>query len=995
MKSKILTLFFVIAATTLSYAQGTLRGIVKDKETQEPIALAKLKFKLNGQNRGTECDFDGEYQLRLPAGTHTITYSMQNEGYLNQEREVTIADGEIKVLDVELSKSADVINIGPIVVTAVKTKIAETVEEGDKIRNKQPGPTDIMTAAEMKERGVRTVVEAAKATPGVTIEDGKNVYVRGLGDRYTKTILNGMEIPGLDPDRNSVQLDIFPAAVVSNLTIYKTFLPNWAGDYTGGLVNITTKDLPQERYIYGKVGLGYNSQATFNSNYRTYEGGGLDFLGFDDGTRALPINKTASIPNPVLDDPQLETYTRAFSQTMASKQQSQFMNQNYAFGYGDRVVFNQDDTSKTRITYGYNIVANYRNSHQFFEDVEYGEYRLESTNGVPQNELEKSRVATGQQSQHSVLWTALIGQSVKWNRSKIDLALFRTQNGLANTAFLREEDFEDNPAKLERTSLEYTQRSVSNANLAGRHTLDSASQWVLEWKVSPTFSSIQDPDIRSTALAYETDADGNPTSYSFDPAVGAQTRRIWRSLTEYNIGGRFDFEYKWKMDSTRKADIKFGGLNTYRARDFEILQYLFEYRNGDNVDFEADPDWYFLDENIWTPETDQGMWVNGNFEPANNFSARQNVSGAYVMNRLPVTEKLEVTYGARVENARNWYTGQNNLGTDTIIDSMILNNWNVLPSVNAAYKIVKKADSTRKYDQKTNYRFAYTTTLARPSFKEKSLAQIFDPLQGRTYNGNLDLKQTTIHNFDARWEHFFGRTELVSLSGFYKKFFDPIELIAFNTAPDNVQPLNTGEAEVFGGEVEIRKALFFNKPEKVHLSFVVGGNFTYVVSRVDMRQSFIPIGSEFRQEKEVRQENARVGEVIGNYRQMYGQSPYIVNAFTTFRNDSLGMIVNVNYNVQGPKLAVIGTGRIPDVFERPFHSLNLKVSKTFGSDDQWQGSLTGRNLLLSRRVRRYESFGAENLSIYSAWSPGFSISASVSYNLKGKKKKPEVPTTAQ
>lgn len=998
MKATILTLFFVIAATTLSYAQGTISGVVKDNETQEPIAFAVVKVKVNGANKGAKTDFDGEFLLSVPAGTYDVTISMTNEGYVDQVKTVTVVDGGNEVLNVQLSKSADVVDMGPVIVTAVKSKIAETVEEGDKMRNKEAGPTDIMTAAEMKERGVRTVVEAAQATPGVTIEDGKNVYVRGLGDRYTKTILNGMEIPGLDPDRNSVQLDIFPAAVVSNLTIYKTFLPNWSGDYTGGLVNITTKDLPQERYIYAKAGLGYNNQATFNSNYRTYDGGGLDFLGFDDGTRGLPVLKTAKFPNPVLGDPILETQTRAFSQTMASKQQSQFLNQNYAFGYGDRVVFNADDTSKTRVTYGYNIVANYRNSHQFFEDVEFGEYRLESTNGVPQNELEKSRVARGMQSQHNVLWTALIGQSVKWGRSKIDLALFRTQNGMANTAFLREEDFEDNPAKLERTSLEYTQRSVSNANLAGRHNLDEDNKWVLEWKLSPTFSSIEDPDIRSTALAYETDAEGNPTTYSFDPAVGAQTRRIWRSLTEYNLGGRFDLEYKWKMDSTRKADIKFGGLNTYRARDFEILQYLFEYRNGNNVEFSSDPDWYFQDENIWTPESDQGMWVNsplGPIEPANNFSARQNVAGAYVMNKLPITEKLEATYGVRVEKAMNWYTGQNNLGDQVINDSLILDEWSVLPSLNAAYKIVKKADSTRKYEQKTNYRIAYTSTVARPSFKEKSLAQIFDPLQGRTYNGNLDLLQTTVHNFDARWEHFFGRTELISLSGFYKKFIDPIELIAFNTAPDNVQPLNTGEAEVFGGEIEVRKAIFFNKPEKVHLSLVVGGNFTYVVSRVDLRKSYIPIGSDVRQELEVRQENARVGEVIGNYRQMYGQSPYIVNAFSTFRNDSLGLIVNVNYNVQGPKLAVIGTGRIPDVFEQPFHSLNLKVSKTFGADKQWQGSITGRNLLMSRRVRRYESYGAQLEYIYSAWSPGYSISASVSYNLKGKKKKPEVPPTAK
>ncbi|MCR9172630.1 MAG: carboxypeptidase-like regulatory domain-containing protein [bacterium] len=993
MKGKILTLFFVIAATTLSYAQGTLRGVVKNKDTQEPIALAKLKFKLNGQNRGAECDFDGEYQVKLPAGTHMITFSMQNEGYIDEEIEVTITNGEVQVLNVELSKSGDVKELGPIVVEVVRTKIGKTLEDDDKRRMNESGATDGMSDEQMKERGVNTVVDAAQAVPGVTIEDGKSVYVRGLGDRYTKTILNGMEIPGLDPDRNSVQLDIFPTAVVDNITIYKTFLPNWSGDYSGGLVNIITKDLPAERYIYAKAGLGYNNFATFNSNYVTYDGGALDFLGFDDGTRKLPINERAEISNPVVDDPTLELQTKSFNRTMSASRAAQFMNQTYAFGMGNRKVFRDSLAPKDRITYGYNVVVNYRNTHNFFEGVEYGEYRLFPNLGQEINQLERNRVSVGDQSQHNVLWTALVSQSAKYRRSKLDLTLFHTQNAISSAAFFNEEEFEDNPITVERTNLEYTQRSVSNANLGGRHFLDSLSRWKLEWKLSPTYSSINDPDIRSTLIAYETDENGNQINYELN-GPGGQSSRIWRYLTEYNLGGRFDFSYKFKVDSTRKAEIMFGGLNTYRNRDFKILQYFTKYRNVNNVDFNPNPDWYFEEENIWTVESDQGTYIEGNFEPANNFIGRQNVAGAYVMNQLPITENFEATYGVRVENAKNWYTGQNNAGTDVFNDRLILDEWNVLPSVNMVYKVEKAKDSLNPYDRRMNFRGAYATTVARPSFKEKSLAQIFDPLQGRTFLGNIDLQQTTIHNFDARWEYFFGRTELISFSGFFKQFQDQIEMIAISTAPDNVTPWNTGSAQVFGAEAEIRKAIGFNKVEKQHLSFVLGANYTYVVSRVDMRTSIIPVGDTLIVERDNRVDNAREGEVIGNYRQMYGQSPHIVNAFATFRNDSLGLIFNLNYNVQGKKLAVIGTGRIPDVFEQPFHSLNFKVSKRFGSEREWQASLTGRNLLLAKRQLLYESFNTQP-EVYSAWSPGVNVSFSVSYNLSGKKKKPEAPASAQ
>jgi hypothetical protein len=993
MNSKILTLFFVIAATTLSYAQGTIRGVVKDNETQEPIPFATVKLKVNGTNKGAKTDFDGEFQLSVPAGTYDVIISMSTEGYIDQVKNITVADGAIEVLDVELSKSAEVKDLNAVVVTAVRTKIGKTLADDDKRRMNESGATDGMSDEQMKERGVNTVVDAAQAVPGVTIEDGKSVYVRGLGDRYTKTILNGMEIPGLDPDRNSVQLDIFPTAVVDNITIYKTFLPNWSGDYSGGLVNILTKDLPAERYIYAKAGLGYNNFATFNSDYITYDGGSLDFLGFDDGTRKLPISERADIPNPVLDDPTLEAQTKSFDRTMAASRASQFMNQTYAFGMGNRIVFRDSLPPKDQITYGYNVVVNYRNTHQYFEGVEYGEYRLFPNLGEDINRLERNRVSVGDQSQHNVLWTALVSQSAKYRRSKLDLTLFHTQNAISSAAFFDEEEFEDNPITVERTNLEFTQRSVSNVNLAGRHFLDSTNQWSLEWKLSPTYSSIQDPDIRSTLIAYDTDENGNQVNLELN-GPGGQSTRIWRYLTEYNLGGRFDFAYKFKVDSTRKSEIKFGGLNTYRNRDFKILQYFTKYRNVNGSDYNQDPNWYYQDENIWSVESDQGTYIEGNFEPANNFIGRQNVAGAYVMNELPITENFEATYGVRVENAKNWYTGQNNDGSEKYFDRLILDEWNVLPSVNMVYKIERKKDSLNPYDRRMNIRGAYATTVARPSFKEKSLAQIFDPLQGRTFLGNIDLLQTTIHNFDARWEYFFGRTELISFSGFFKQFQDQIEMIAISTAPDNVTPWNTGSAQVFGAEAEVRKAIGFNKKEKEHLSFVLGANYTYVVSRVDMRTSILPVGDTLIIEKENRELNAREGEVIGNYRQMYGQSPHIINAFATFRNDSLGLIFNLNYNVQGKKLAVIGTGRIPDVFEMPFHSLNFKVSKRFGSQREWQASVTGRNLLLAKRQLLYESYGAES-EVYSAWSPGMNISFSVSYNLTGKKKKPEVPPTAQ
>lgn len=974
-----------LVLTGVAYGQGTIRGTVVDADDQEVIPYTIVGLK--NRSEKTRTDFEGEFEFKVPAGTYTLVASNSKSGYMDEvELEVTVVDGDVSVVKIELRTAESIKKLGPVIVKASKGGGSVSREQDDERRQNEAGATEGVTKEQMQEQGATNVVDAIQTAPGLSIEDGKSVYIRGLGDRYTKTILNGMEIPGLDPDRNSVQMDIFPAAVVDNITVYKTFVPNLTGDFTGGLVDITTKDLPSERTIYAKASLGYNSMATFNSNFLSYEGGALDFLGIDDGSRELPVRVTDKFPHPSQDDPQQSILTNRFSKVMSAQQSMSFLNQTYAFAYGNRKVFKLKDSSN--LDYGYNAVINYRAWNNFYEDVQYSEFRLESTNGTPLNELEKSRVSQGMLAESNVLWTALVGQSLKFNLTKLKLTLFHTQNGQSSAASLLEEDFEDNPGTLEKTSLQYTQRSVSNLNLHGFHYLDTAGagKWTLDWKVSPTYSLIKDPDIRSTALAYYLDSAGAPV-YGFDASLGAQTRRIWRSLNEINLGGRFDLAYTHEMESGRKTEVKFGGLNTYKTRSFSIQQYIFDYYPPSaTVEFSGDPDWYFQEENIWSPETGEGLYTTGAFEPANQYDARQNVSGAYVMNEFPITNDFRATYGLRVEHAQNWYSGQNNLGTEIFEDTLILDEYSFLPSVNLVYKIEKPADSSH-YKRYTNLRGAYTKTVARPSLKEKSLAQIYDPIQGRTFNGNIDLIQTDIHNFDARWEYFFGRTELLSASAFYKQFLNPIELVAFSTDPDNTQPLNTGTAQVYGAEVEIRKAVGFSKKGKEHLGLLVGANYTYVVSKVDMRESMMMVGPDsLISEKELRESYARAGETIGNFRPMYGQSPYIINAFATFRNDSLGLICNVSYNVQGKKLAVIGTGRIPDVYEQPFHSLNFKVSKTFGIDNEWQASLTGKNLLLSTRRKLYESYNATS-QIYSYFNPGMTISASISYNLSGKRTK--------
>jgi len=951
----------ILVLTINSFAQkGTLRGQVTDRKNGETIPFANIYNKEN-LSQGTTSDLDGNFTLKLDEGTHVIVFS--STGYANIEKTLIIESGKTVIENTALGESNEVLVEFQVV---AEKKASNTMAAFDREKMKATNMVDGTSSEQMKKTGDSDAGEVIKRVTGVSIEGGKHVYVRGLGDRYTKTILNSMEIPGLDRDRNTVQMDIFPTNLIDNITVYKTFTPELPGDYTGGLVNIQTKDFTSRKTVSFSAGMGFNAITTFNPDFILYNKGKTDFLAFDDGSRKLPINANRPISDPTQGEESLELTTKAFGKEMAVSPSSAFLNQSYSFGIG-----NQINPEGKNFDYGYNFYVNYQNNYTFYEDVQYGAYRKDPDSS--NTELFPDRISTGQLGSQNVIWSALFGQSIKINKlHKISLNLFHTQNGESTAANLNEQNYETNPAILLKQSLQYTQRQVSNLNLAGKHTLKK-NKWNMNWAISPSVSKIDDPDIRSTVLEKEEDTQNEGEFiYSLNQSVGGEIRRIFRYLNEYNVNSKIDFEYSFKKKDSLESKIKFGAAETFKSRKFEVYDYIFLLEGVTTVP--NDPNWFFEEDNIWTPQTDQGTYASGDRQLANSYEANQMIISAYAMNELPVTEKFKAVYGVRMEKVTNKYTGQNNAGTIVYNNETVLDELNFLPAVNLVYAIKDSLFETM------NVRASYTQTLARPSFREKSIAQIYDPIQGRRYNGNIELLQTNIHNADARWEYFYGRTEVLSVSGFYKKFINPIEIVSFEKAPNEVQPINAGEADVYGIELEARKRVGFM--EQDHIKFFVGANFSWIESKIDMNQVIVKDGAtNTKTEKEIREANARDGEVIGDFRPMFGQSPYLVNGFVSFGNDSLGLDVNLSYNVQGKRLAVIGIGAIPDVYEKPFHSLNLKVSKSFGESNQWKASFAAQNILNNARRRFYESYEAAP-QVYDYLMQGRSFTASISYTLK-------------
>ncbi len=975
----ILSTLLLILFAAVSFSQGTIQGNVKDALTNEPVFGVMIRVDGAGK---VKTDFEGQFSINLNSGKYLLTFSNDIEGYTDQTIEIEVKNEAVEVIEVFLSKDAVIQQIEGITVVGTKISGGTTIAATDQKRMEENSSTDGLPKELITNTGVPSAAEAVQMIPAASVQDGKNVYIRGLGDRYSKTILNGMDIPGLDPDRNSVQLDIFPAVLIDNITVYKTFTPNLVADFTGGLVDITTKDFPSRKTIYAKVTAGYNTVSSLNKNFLTYNGGKFDIVGFDDGTRKLPVNPNISVPHPANNTDLTTQMTSAFSDIMAVKSATSFLNQSYSFALGNQFM----NDKKNPLTYGYNFAVNYSSNNVFYSDAEYSEYRKSNTRS--EDELYVDRKSTGQVAQNDIMWTVLLGQSIKYKNSKIALNLFHTQNGISSAANLTQVNSESNPATIVKQSLTYNQRSITNANLSGVHFIDEKRKWKFSWKLSPTYSKISDPDMRTTALEKVTAADGT-VSYELNQSVGAEIRRTFRELKEYNVSGRGDFTYSFKQWNALPSELSFGVYDTYKHRSFNVDDYTFNVKGP--ADETGNPDWYFQSQNIWKKETNQGVYASGQKEMANIYEATQNIAAAYIMNELPIAKNFNATYGVRVEKNMNFYTGQsNNADTDPNAprynNQLVLDILNLLPSVNLVYKIRNQKDSLQGFDRNTNIRAAYTQTVARPSFREISISQIYDPIQGRRYLGNIDLKQTLVHNADLRYEYFYGRTELISASMFYKKFINPIEVVANVAAPSELKPVNAGQADLYGAEIELRKAIGFKDNDKINLTF--GFNFTYNVSRIDMRKVETQIGGQTFTEKEVREANAREGETIGNYRAMYGQSPYVINSYLNFQHTPSHITANISYNVQGKRLSVIGIGSLPDVYEQPFHSLNVKISKKFGktkaelneTEPRWMASLQGQNLLNNKKRMFYESYQAEKQT-YQYLNPGVTISMSIAYSI--------------
>jgi len=940
----ILVLLFLISFTSFSQ---TITGIVMDSDYNEPLPFANVSVK--GTKNGATTDIDGKFEIKVAPGTYTVIFSFI--GYTTiQLSEVIVKSNKETFLQVTLKPESNQLEAVVITTTSKKNSEASVLN----LQKKSISLVDGLSIQSIKKAGDSDVAGAIKRVPGISVQGGKYIYVRGLGDRYSKTTLNGMELPGLDPDRNTIPMDIFPTNLIENILVKKSASSEIGADFTGGTVDINLKDFAFTPEYTVNFTAGYNPGMHFNKNFIADVKSSSDWRGKDDGLRDLPIDPNIALP-PALFLPiqtaeeasVLTESTKKLTKNLKPIQQTSDLNYNFGFSASNGYKLKKDGESSI----GYIAAIGYKSETSFLDDF-YRANVIRTPNDGIQNEL----VQNGVLGTINTYLSTLLGVTYKDNKNKISVNFIDLQNGESNALNLARQTFIENPYWGEGSIITYTERNLRSIPITGRHTIGD-NLFTVEWKFAPSKSILSDKDFKRTI--FETDAD--KSFYIIGPNPIASPSRLWRDLDEKSTVGKLDIEVPLQATSF-SGKIRLGASKISKERDFNSRKFDILY-NGDSGIFGGDANAILADENIWVQSPNpfkrsDGTYIAGGPERTNVYNSESKNDAFYFSSELKFSEMIKAVIGVRFEKYQLRYTGENLLGEKFenklfIDDKDLFSNINLIISPN----------------EKSNVRVSYYKTTARPSFREASSAYLIDPVTETFFLGNPDIKSAYIDNYDLRYEFFGEKNEIFALSLFSKSFKNPIEIaVVSDDTPNDFTARNNEKATVRGVEFELRKNILTLN----NLTFNVNTNISFISAKQTMNDD----------EYNSRVILAEPGQVISRERELQGQSPYMINVGLLASESEKEIEAGLYYNVQGATLEFVGAGGVPDIYSEPFHNLDFSASKVFSGEKLTKKITFRAKNILQDKTESYYILNKEKSNLFRSFSPGIIFSLGVSLTFK-------------
>lgn len=767
---------FSLSVKAQSDDLGTITGKVVDAESGEPIIGANVS--ITGTTKGAATDIDGTYRIgEVQPGTISITAS-----YISYTKK-NITDIQVepgKVTQLNVSLQPETIGLGEVTVTAQ----ASTGSEAGllSMQRKAVPMQDGLSSDYLGKTGDGNVASAMKRVTGVTLLNGKDVFVRGLGNRYSNVQLNGAAVPSTSPTKKEAPVDLINSGSVDNIVVQKTFTPDQSGEFSGGSVQITSKKFPEEKNIGFSYSTSYNSVSTFK-NTIGYRGSSMDFLGFDNGKRTLP----AVIKNSrVSSENEKELANALHGDWLINSNQQAIPSQKFELSYADQL-----NESNFPIGIVSNFSYKYDRSYQPSR-----EYRvIQSYNSdADQNVLNADY--NRREGEENATLSGMLNVFLKPNsKTKVGFKNLYS-NSLENSTQLIIGDYVNYPRNTRQTVQDFNRRAIFSSSGILERYFDSFLESQLSVNISYSRAKQDRPDRRATQYNFTPSETYN---IYFDD--GGNTH-FFSDQLDNNYTAKIDYE----LQPLRSLGLKAGMSGLLKDRDFNARRLEYQNFSGDYPnDRKDEPANIALDPILI--ENDQLDLVETT-QARDSYKGEQTLLAGYLSANLNFIENITLEAGARIEQSIQEVKIRNNGENQTIAN---VDKTDILPAVNATYSA----------SDKINLRGAFSMTLARPEFREISDFRFQDFVGSQIVYGNPDLNRTLIHNYDIRFESYPNSGEIFAISAFYKKFFDPIELFYRFTERTEVQYKNADQANLYGLEVEGRRSITEQLQLVVNASYIL------------------------------------------------------------------------------------------------------------------------------------------------------------------------------
>ena len=765
-------LFFILFLTlsAMTVVAGTIKGTVTDKQTREPLTGATIQ--IAGTTQGTVADVDGNYSLDVNNGTYTL--AIKYVGYKDIIINNVKAGKSDLILNFELESDAQA--LGEVSVVARKNLEGERALQME--RRKATLAIENLGSKEMSLKGIGNVEEGVKKITGISVADAGQLIVRGLGDRYSTTTLNGLPIASPNPDNKLIPLDLFPSSTVQNITVSKVYNAEAFADYSGAHIDINTKENITEDFF----NIGFNTGGKFNTlgkdSYRMNRNGSLfRTSGMDQAALNMPLSE-------------FDNYVKTrniFDTSFAVKKKSSLPDFSGNLGFGKNIGIGSQTLSIL-------ASASAGNSFQNMDDAFYK--TLEATGSVQDNFAYDSYA---QELKLAAL--GHIGYTLR-RHDRIGYTFFYARN--ATDTYQRREGIDAEDHELTGSNNITHIYSLQNHQLDGVHSFGGRGQWELTWGGSYSKTGSEEPDRRQ--VMYIKNDNGALSLFKLNRQ---ETMRYFGSLDEEEWNGNLAMRWKWNENNFLKLGVNYKN----KSRDYKATRFYYNLNKIDPVITDIyDTDGFLNQENI----ADGNVVVQRVMQPKDSYRAGNEIYSGYLLTDFYPVPSLLVNLGVRYEISRQWVDYATD-GGDWYAERRNLDKNDLFPTLNLKYTV----------NDANSIRFSASRTVTRPSFIEMAPFLYQESYGSAQIRGNNELQNGYNYNFDLRYEHFGKNGDMISLTAYFKYLDSPIERIQALQGGATLHSFQNADNGMAGGmEVELRKQLMKD--------LRLGANISYMYTNVKL-----------------------------------------------------------------------------------------------------------------------------------------------------------------